>query len=768
MFSKFNEESRKVLTIAKKEMLLLKHAYIGSEHIVLAVLKNKNYNVCKILNKNGIDYDGFKKELLNTIGMGKEENNWFIYTPLVKRIIEEAIITSRESKEEEVTLEDIMASLFEEGEGVAIRVFLCMNIDIDKLSKEFVMKKCQKKSKSKKKLLIEDYGYNMNEKALNNELDPVIGREEELSRIIEILCRRTKNNPLLIGEAGVGKTAIVEELSKRITDEMVPTALINKRIISISMASLIAGTKYRGEFEERINKMLSEIEESKDIILFIDEIHTLVGAGGAEGAIDASNILKPFLARGKIRLIGATTTEEYKKYLEDDRALARRFQTVVIEEPKTEATFEILKKIAPIYENYHGVTIKDDVLKTIVELSNKYIYNRKQPDKAIDILDEACAKVSLKKDKRAQELEKLRVKLKVLTKSKNKAVIDQNFSLAAQIKEEEKTYETKINTLEYKMMSSNPKREVTDKIVAEVIKLKSHIPVYEIIGEDLLKLKRMEEDLNKKVIGQSKVIEQISKDIKRVKLGYKKERKPRSYLFVGPTGVGKTLLAKEISNIVVKDTDMIRLDMSEFKEEHSISKIIGSPPGYVGFENKNTILDKIKENSNAVILLDEIEKAHPSVVNLFLQALDEGIMKTSTNEVIRLYNNIIIMTSNIGYKKNQVGFNEKSQNIITNEIKETLGIEFVNRIDKVLIFDRLNEASIKKIILKEIDKLRDNFNLDKKRLIIKPQVIENIIQETKYKEFGARRVEKIIKDKLYDTVIDEMLNKSVKITIETI
>ena len=407
-------------------------------------------------------------------------------------------------------------------------------------------------------------------------------------------------------------------------------------------------------------------------------------------------------------------------------------------------------------------------VKTIVELSNKYIYNRKQPDKAIDILDEACAKVSLKKDKRAQELEKLRVKLKALTKSKNKAVIEQNFSLAAQIKEEEKTYETKINTLEYKMMSSSPKREVTDKIVAEVIKLKSHIPVYEIIGEDLLELKRMEEDLNKKVIGQSKVIEEISKDIKRVKLGYKKERKPRSYLFVRPTGVGKTLLAKEISNIVVKDTDMIRLDMSEFKEEHSISKIIGSPPGYVGFENKNTILDKIKENSNAVILLDEIEKAHPSVVNLFLQALDEGIMKTSTNEVIRLYNNIIIMTSNIGYKKNQVGFNEKSQNIITNEIKETLGIEFVNRIDKVLIFDRLNEASIKKIILKEIDKLRDNFNLDKKRLIIKPQVIENIIQETKYKEFGARRVEKIIKDKLYDTIIDEMLNKSVKITIETI
>lgn len=768
MFSKFNEESRKVLTIAKKEMLLLKHAYIGTEHIILAILKNKNYNTCKILNKNGIDYDVFKKELINTIGIGKEENNWFIYTPLVKRIIEEAIITSRESQEDEVTLEDIMSSLFEEGEGVAIRTFLCMNIEIDKLSKEFVSKRTQKKSKSKKKLIIEDYGYNMNEKALNNELDPVVGREEELNRIIEILCRRTKNNPLLIGEAGVGKTAIIEELSKKIAEETVPAALINKRIISISMASLIAGTKYRGEFEERINKMLSEIEESKDIILFIDEIHTLVGAGGAEGAIDASNILKPFLARGKLRLIGATTTEEYKKYLEDDRALARRFQIVIVEEPKAEATFEIIKKLAPIYENYHGVKIKESVLKTIVEFSNKYIYNRKQPDKAIDILDEACAKISLKKDKRAQELENLKTKLKSLTKAKNKAVIEQNFSLAAKIKEEEKLYETKINTIEYKIMSSSPKKEVTDKIVAEVIKLKSHIPIYEIIKEDLIELKKIEENLNKKVIGQDKVIKEISKDIKRVKLGYKKQTKPHSYLFVGPTGVGKTLLAKEINNIVVKDTDIIRLDMSEFKEEHSISKIIGSPPGYIGFENKNTILDKIKENSNAVILLDEIERAHPSVINLFLQALDEGTMKTSTNEIIHLNNNIIIMTSNIGYKKNSVGFNEKSENIITNEIKEILGVEFVNRIDKVLIFNRLNEESIKKIVLKEINKLRDNFNLDKKKLIIKPQVIENIIEATKYKEYGARQVEKIIRDKLYDTIIDEMLNKSVKITIETI
>lgn len=768
MFSKFNEESRKVLVLAKKEMLLLKHAYIGSEHLILAILKNKNYNVCKILNKNKIDYDSFKKELLNTIGRGKEENNWYIYTPLLKRIIEEAIITSRESQENEITLENIMTALFEEGEGVAIRVLLCMNVDIEKLSKEFTVKKTSKKLKPKKKLLIEDYGYNMNEKAINNELDPVIERESEIERIIEILCRRSKNNPILIGEAGVGKTAIVEELSKRITDGIVPEKLLNKKIISISMASLIAGTKYRGEFEERINKMLLELEESKDTILFIDEIHTLVGAGGAEGAIDASNILKPFLARGKIKLIGATTTEEYKKYLEDDRALARRFQTVVIEEPSKGSTLEILKKLSPIYESYHNVTIKEEVLNTIVDLSDRYIYNRRQPDKAIDILDESCAKVSLKKDKRMKELEKLKGKLISLNKEKNKAVMNQDFSSAGKIKEEERTYETRINNLEYKIMSIKQKKEVTKEMVAEVIKLKSHIPVYEIIKEDISELKKIEETLNKNVIGQESVISEISKDIKRVKLGYKTENRPRSYLFVGPTGVGKTLLAKELSKVIVKDADIIRLDMSEFKEEHSISKIIGSPPGYVGFENKNTILDKIKENSNAVILLDEIEKAHTSVVNLFLQALDEGIMKTSTNETIRLDNNIIIMTSNIGYKKNRVGFKEKNNSVVTNEIKEMLGIEFVNRIDKILIFDRMDKKSIRKIILKEIKRLRESFKLDKEKLIIKESVIEKIVEETKYEEFGARKVEKIIKEKLYDIIIDEILNQSVKITIETI
>ena len=434
MFTKFNEETRKALIQSKNEMKKLKHPYVGSEHLLLALLKNKNYSVTTVLNKFDIDYEKFRKKVIEIIGIGKSENDWYLYTPLLKRVIEEAILLCKESNEEEVTLEHLLWALIEEGEGVALRILICLNVNIDDLSKEIFIGKRVKKNRAKKKLIIEDYGYNMNEKAEANELDPVIGREKEIERIMEILCRRTKNNPLLIGDAGVGKTAIVEELSRRINEGSVPQKLKNKKIISISMASLIAGTKYRGEFEERINKILSEIEQTPEIILFIDEIHTLVGAGGAEGAIDASNILKPFLARGMLKLIGATTIEEYKKYLEDDHALDRRFQTLIIEEPTKEKTIDILKKIKPIYELYHNVTVEDETLKSIVELSNKYMHIRKQPDKAIDILDEACAKTAMQKDKSTSILDEAKRKLKNLNKEKNEAILNQDFLKASSIR----------------------------------------------------------------------------------------------------------------------------------------------------------------------------------------------------------------------------------------------------------------------------------------------------------------------------------------------
>jgi len=767
MFSKFNEEARKVLIQSKKEMSDLKHPYIGSEHLLLAILHDQGYNLTKIFNRNGINYENFKNVLIDVVGIGKEKNSWYLYTPLLKRIIEEAIIISRENNEDEVCLEHLINAMFEEGEGVAIRILLCMNVNLDKLSKEFTIKRSTKKHKGGKKLLIEEYGYNMNESVKKNEIDPVIGRDKEIERIVEILCRRRKNNPLLLGDAGVGKTAIVEELSRQIVEGKVPNHLKDKKIISISMASLIAGTKYRGEFEERINKLLTEIEQNPEVIVFIDEIHTLVGAGGAEGAIDASNILKPFLARGKLKLIGATTIDEYKKYLEDDRALERRFQTLIVEEPSNENVIMILNKLKPIYESYHNVVIKEDVLKTIVELTDKYIYNRKQPDKAIDILDEACAKTSMTKDKRTIKLDELKFKLCEFKKQKNDAIIDQNFNLAATIKESEKKLEQEIANLEYKKMTGI-KREVDKKTVAEIIKIKTNMPIFEIISEDLLQLKKIETTLNTKVIGQSEVINTISKDIKRIKLGYKDEEKPCSYLFVGPTGVGKTLLAKELSGIVNNSDKLIRLDMSEYKEEHTISKIIGSPPGYVGYSNKNTILDEIKLNPNAIILLDEIEKAHPSVINLFLQALDEGFIKSSNNDIIRMNNNIIIMTSNLGCKKNELGFCENRNNYVLDQLKEFLGIEFINRIDRVLLFNQLNEKDIKKIVKVKLDKMRKSFNLDTNQLHIKNNVVNQIIKESQYEQFGARRVDKIIKEKVYDIIIDEIIKENVNITIETV
>ena len=437
MFSKFTEDARKILVDSKKEMVSLKHPFIGTEHILLSILKNTNNSVYKKLSSFNLTYKSFKDTLIDIVGYGKEENEYFLYTPLVKKIIEESILEARENNEGEVTLEHLFLSMLEEGEGVAIRILLSLNINIDDLYKEFKNDFKTRRNKKNKKLLIDDLGYDMNKKALKNMIDPVIGRDEEIERIIEILCRRTKNNPLLLGEAGVGKSAIVEELSRRIVEKDVPDKLINKRIVSVAMANLVSGTKYRGEFEERITKLLKEVEQDENVIIFIDEIHTLVGAGGAEGAIDASNILKPALARGKIKVIGATTNIEYKKFMEDDRALSRRFQPVYIEEPSKEKTINILKNLAPIYEKFHNVKLDEDVLSTIVELSNKYIYDRHQPDKAIDILDEACSKLSIKKDKKEELIISLKKELKKVTDEKNAYIINTNFKKASSLIEKE-------------------------------------------------------------------------------------------------------------------------------------------------------------------------------------------------------------------------------------------------------------------------------------------------------------------------------------------
>ena len=523
MFSRFSEEAQKALILAKAEMNNLKHPYVGSEHLFLAILSMKDLELTKTLASYGITYEIFKKELIRILGVGKDANNWFLYTPLLKRVIETAILNSKEKGEVEVSVNELFLAILEEGEGVAIRLLIGLNIDVDEIYNEIFREVKINKKILHKKLLVEEFAINLNKKVVDNEIDPVIGRDDEIKSLIEILCRRGKNNPLLIGEAGVGKTAIVEELARRIINDKVPKALKGKTILSLAMANLVAGTKYRGEFEDRVSKILKELEENDDIIVFIDEIHTIVGAGGAEGAIDASNIIKPALARGKIQLIGATTTYEYHTFIEKDKALNRRFQLIMIDEPSVNKTKEILKKLKSLYEAYHFVSISDDIIDLIVELSDTYIYNYYQPDKAIDILDEVCTKASLLEGKNDIELSKINEELNKLLADKKNAIVKQDFALASTYKEREKELLTKKNDLELKLMVKRKPRKITREMVADIIYLKTKIPVYEINKSSRKIINNLERNLNKKVLGQEKIIKDLCNRVKKIQLGFQEK-----------------------------------------------------------------------------------------------------------------------------------------------------------------------------------------------------------------------------------------------------
>ena len=767
MFGNFTEEARKILVDAKKEMYDLKHPYVGSEHLLLAILKNDN-NISKKLKDYNLDYQTLKNEIIKIIGVGTNSNNWFLYTPLLKRILENAIIDSKENNNGEVTVEHLFSSLLEEGEGVAIRIMLGINIDVDELYGEFSYKlNNTNKRKKNKKLLIEELGIDLNQKALNNEIDPVVGREKEIRRILEILSRRTKNNPLLIGEAGVGKTAIVEELSRLIVNGEVPLPLRNKRIICLDMATMVAGTKYRGEFEERVNKVLKEIEENDDIILFIDEIHTLVGAGGAEGAIDASNIFKPALARNKLRCIGATTFDEYKKYIENDGALERRFQKVMIDIPDKKTVKQILNKLKEIYEKYHYVHLSDKIIDLIIDLSEKYVYDRNQPDKAIDILDEVCAKVSLKESHTLKRYNNLNKELQEIIKKKNEAIINNDFDKASEYKEKENALMNEINNLELGLYNDNIK-EVTIEDVAEVVSIKTKIPVYELLNDQEKIIKVMEENISSKIVGQEEAVSEVINIAKRIKLGFKDESKCYSIMFCGPTGVGKTELAKIFGNNLVGETNVIKLDMSEYVESHSVSKIIGAPPGYVGYSDQKNLLEEIRNKPYSVVILDEIEKAHDSVINLFFQILDEGKIKDSSGKIIRFDNVVIVMTSNIGFEKNNLGFNKPTNDDIITKLKDYFQLPFINRIDNIVVFNRLTEENIHTLILKKIKKLKEKYQKKDIKFKISNNVIKEIIKESNYEEFGARKIDKVIKQKVENIIIEKIMDNVKNINIKTI
>ena len=729
MFGKFTEESRKALELAKKEVYELNHPFVGSEHLLLGILSINN-NLTNKLKKYGLTYKKFKQELIKIVGIGSEKTKWFLYTPLLKKILER-VVTDSKDLNEEITLTNLFLSIINEGEGVAYRILDNMNLDLDKIYIELNSNK-----KKNKKLLLEELGIDLNKEVINNKIDPVIGREEEVSRLIEILSRRTKNNPILVGNAGVGKTAIVEELARRIVNLDVPKNLIGKRIISLDIASIISGTKYRGDFEEKLKKIVNELVNNKDIILFIDEIHTLVGAGSAEGAIDASNILKPELSRGKIRIIGSTTLSEYKDSIEKDKALDRRFQKIIVNEPNKKTLKNILINLKDIYESYHGVIIDNKIIDDIISLSNRYIFDRYEPDRSIDILDEVSALVSLRSIKEEKELVTINKELSNLKKLKIKAINNNDYSKACNIKEKELDLIKEKNKKELEIINNKKLKRVTVEDVKKIISKRSGVPILTEETEIINDIKTIEKNLKSRFIGQDKVIDSLIDITKKIKLGIKDSNKSYSILLCGPSGVGKTSIAKKYASYI--SNNVLKIDMNEYSLSESINKLIGSPAGYIGYDEDKNLLEKIRTNPYTVLILDEIEKAHPSILNFFLTILDEGYCYDNKGNIIRFDNVLIIMTTNIN-NKNTIGFNSSSKD------NNYFSKEFINRIDEIIEFNNFNEMDINKIIYNELDKYNKK---NKCNLSLTLEEINTIKINSNYKVYGARKLYRLVRKEL--------------------
>ncbi|MBQ3474751.1 MAG: ATP-dependent Clp protease ATP-binding subunit [Bacilli bacterium] len=733
MFGKFDEETRKALTLAKKEMSLLRHPFVGSEHLLLGILSIKS-SLTNKLKKYGLTYKLFKQELIKIIGIGKEKQEWFLYTPLLKKILERVVINSKDTNEE-INLNGLFISLITEGEGVAYRILIGMGIDLDKLYKDITFSS----KKKNKKLLIDELGIDLNKEVINNKIDPVVCRDNEVNRMIEILSRRSKNNPILVGNAGVGKTAIVEELARRIVNLDVPSSLLDKRIISLDMATVLSGTKYRGEFEDKLKKIINELINNPDIILFIDEIHTVMGAGSAEGAIDASNILKPFLARGKIKIIGSTTFTEYKKYIEKDRAFDRRFQKIIIEEPDKNNLKDILMNLKNIYESYHGVIIDEDIINEIINLSNRYIFDRCEPDRSIDILDEVCARVSLRTIKEEKDIIFINKELTKLSKDKKKYLNKENYKEACNIKNKEIDLIHKKEKLELEIIKKKKIKKVTKDDVKNVISKKSGVPITTKEDEIFKEIEKIKDGLHEKVIGQDKAIELLIEITKKIKLGIKDSNKSYSILFSGPTGVGKTSLAKKYASFLTNS--IIKLDMNEYTLRESINKLIGSPAGYIGYDEDSNLLEKVRTNPYSILILDEIEKAHSSIINFFLNILDEGYCYDNKGNKIRFDNVLIIMTTNVYKNKDSIGFNSSTRD----NLLESFSKEFLNRIDEIVEFNQLNESDINKIIYNELERYNKK---NKCNINLTLEEIESIKENSNYKIYGARRLYRLVRKEL--------------------
>ena len=793
MFSNFTEKARIAIQNAHDAACEFGHGYIGSEHLLLGILTEGTGVGAKILENAGAKKEVLIKKIEEAMGrnMPLPKNTELALTPRSKRILEIAAMEARNMGHNYIGTEHILIGIIRDGDGVGANILASCNVDFNNIYNDIISSTEQnfaEPNTSKKKgasggktPTLDQFGRDLTAQAQENKFDPVIGRDEEISRVIQILSRRTKNNPCLIGEPGVGKTAVAEGLAQKIADGDVPELLKNKRLVTMDLSSMVAGAKYRGEFEDRLKKAIEEVRAAGNVILFIDELHTIVGAGSAEGAIDASNILKPSLARGEIQLIGATTVNEYRKYIEKDAALERRFQPVMVGEPTVDETVAILEGLRDKYEAHHGVKIEDSAIKAASELSERYITDRFLPDKAIDLIDEAASKKKLSALTAPDNVKTLEKEAEKLKKEKEEAIISQNFEKAAELRDREKEVEEQLKQgkSEWKDNHNSEGLAINDDDIAEIIAKWTGIPVSKIAEEEGEKLKHLEDVLHERVIGQDKAVSAVSRAIRRGRAGLKDPKRPTgSFLFLGPTGVGKTELSKALAEAMFGSEDaMIRVDMSEYMEKHSVSKFVGSPPGYVGYDEGGQLTEKIRKQPYSVILFDEIEKAHPDVFNIMLQILDDGILTDAQGRRVDFRNTVIIMTSNLGAKDilnttSKMGFgndsakdsadeHSKIEEKVMQKVKEAFRPEFLNRIDEIVVFDRLTEEDIKKIAGIMLEGLKARLAANGITAEFTDNAVSEIAKEGFDAVYGARPLRRAIQNKIEDMLSEKIIDGSV-------
>ncbi len=788
MFGRFTERAQQVLVLAQEEAKRLNHNFIGTEHLLLGLVREGSGIASRALQNMTVDLNRVRQEVERITPKGEKIIQQGIsYTPRAKRVVELAIEESQNLGHNYVGTEHLMLGLVREGEGIAAQVLSNLGIDLKRARKEVIQLLGGEEGSGKapegekaggpQTPTVDSFGRDLTKLAKDGKLDPVVGREKEIERVVQILSRRTKNNPCLIGEPGVGKTAIAEGLAYHIIEGKVPEILREKRVVTIELAAVVAGTKYRGEFEERLRKLMNELRQAGNVLVFIDELHTLIGAGAAEGAIDASNILKPALARGELQCIGATTMDEYRKHIEKDPALERRFQPIIVGEPTREESVEILKGLRDRYEAHHKVKITDEALEAAVRLGDRYISDRYLPDKAIDLIDEAASRVRIRNYTAPPDLKETEEKLHSLRTEKEASVRNQEFEKAAKLRDDEHKLKEELDEQKKeweKQVGASDMSLVSEEDVAYIVSSWTGVPVKRLAEEESVRLMKLEETLHKRVIGQDEAVRSVSRAVRRARAGLKDPRRPiGSFIFLGPTGVGKTELGRALAEALFGDeNNIIRLDMSEYMEKHATARLIGAPPGYIGYEEGGQLTEKVRRNPYSVILLDEIEKAHPDVFNILLQILEDGRLTDGKGRTVDFRNTVVIMTSNVGatfMKKTSVGFGAASEEDdydamkerIMDELKKTFRPEFLNRVDDQIVFHTLSEEHIRQIVDLMLDELNRRIEEYSLQVEVTDEVKGMLLKEGFDPSFGARPLRRVIQRRLEDGISEELLQGNI-------